>query len=590
MELKVWVEGIQRIVCGVTETTTCQDVVYALAHATAQSGRFTLVERWRNNERFLAPFENPVTILMKWGEYASDVQLILRRSNTEQINNKNQIISNTRNIHGNSPSNGAIQGGSMLEQCAINKGNDNNNINKNSTSDYKHQTESPKLLERNRDIRKSLTFSGLHGVNTTDVNNTDLQMENIAVVQPTMQNKNKDNHSRRVLQKKIDSPTRGSPSTSDGNNGRNNIQDKMRKVPPYREPPGLETSPIRTLPPYRDPPPPIVTSPNGQRDIINYGHIKDEQLKTKRNLIKELQDTTTKCEQTTLITTQPVKSSTPPTTATPAMTTATMGLPGQTNQSQNGMVTVAYTQRYADLIRLVNRQRDTINSQQVDLTKFDAEIIYWENKNRENLKQMGYISQEVNKIETDCRITEEQLNEFVNTEEESELVRQQEQTLLSEITLLRSKLANCETELLQCKNKIRLVMEELTFEQLNLNRETDERINIERKVINEFECLQNDVEQAKRLNDHTNQSADNLKQEVNNLETTIIEKKLQVERLVADMKEANLQSLTVACQDEQIKHLLEGAQKPGSTRKMIGSPRQLETAVPTSKNPHGVWV
>lgn len=26
MELKVWVEGIQRIVCGVTETTTCQVV------------------------------------------------------------------------------------------------------------------------------------------------------------------------------------------------------------------------------------------------------------------------------------------------------------------------------------------------------------------------------------------------------------------------------------------------------------------------------------------------------------------------------------------------------------------------------------
>lgn len=38
MELKVWVEGIQRIVCGVTETTTCQDVVYALAHATGQTG------------------------------------------------------------------------------------------------------------------------------------------------------------------------------------------------------------------------------------------------------------------------------------------------------------------------------------------------------------------------------------------------------------------------------------------------------------------------------------------------------------------------------------------------------------------------
>lgn len=33
-----------------------------------------------------------------------------------------------------------------------------------------------------------------------------------------------------------------------------------------------------------------------------------------------------------------------------------------------------------------------------------------------------------------------------------------------------------------------------------------------------------------------------------------------------------------------------GPHKPGSVRRMIGSPRQLENAVPTSKNPHGVWV
>ena len=38
------------------------------------------------------------------------------------------------------------------------------------------------------------------------------------------------------------------------------------------------------------------------------------------------------------------------------------------SQGQN-MVTVAYTQRYVELIRLVNKQRDTINSQQADLTK-----------------------------------------------------------------------------------------------------------------------------------------------------------------------------------------------------------------------------
>lgn len=39
-----------------------------------------------------------------------------------------------------------------------------------------------------------------------------------------------------------------------------------------------------------------------------------------------------------------------------------------------------------------------------------------------------------------------------------------------------------------------------------------------------------------------------------------------------------------------ILNILLGAQRPGSTRKMIGSPRQLENAAPTSKNPHGVWV
>lgn len=36
--------------------------MYALAHATGQTGRFTLVERWRTNERLLAPYENPLKV------------------------------------------------------------------------------------------------------------------------------------------------------------------------------------------------------------------------------------------------------------------------------------------------------------------------------------------------------------------------------------------------------------------------------------------------------------------------------------------------------------------------------------------------
>ncbi|XP_072233548.1 ras association domain-containing protein 8b [Leuresthes tenuis] len=80
MELKVWVDGVQRIVCGVTEFTTCQEVVIALAQAIGQTGRYTLIEKWRETERHLAPHENPVVSLNKWGQYASDVQLILQRT------------------------------------------------------------------------------------------------------------------------------------------------------------------------------------------------------------------------------------------------------------------------------------------------------------------------------------------------------------------------------------------------------------------------------------------------------------------------------------------------------------------------------
>lgn len=34
MELKVWVDGVHRVVCGITKQTTVQEVVIALAQAT----------------------------------------------------------------------------------------------------------------------------------------------------------------------------------------------------------------------------------------------------------------------------------------------------------------------------------------------------------------------------------------------------------------------------------------------------------------------------------------------------------------------------------------------------------------------------
>ena len=56
MELKVHIEKSLRIVCGLNEQTTVQDVIIALAHSLKQTGRFYLIEKLnhlknRNNEK-----------------------------------------------------------------------------------------------------------------------------------------------------------------------------------------------------------------------------------------------------------------------------------------------------------------------------------------------------------------------------------------------------------------------------------------------------------------------------------------------------------------------------------------------------------
>ncbi|XP_061465979.1 ras association domain-containing protein 7 [Rhineura floridana] len=80
MELKVWVDGVQRVVCGVSDQTTCQEVVIALARAIGQTGRYVLIQRLREKERQLLPHECPVESMAKCGQYANDVQFLLQRT------------------------------------------------------------------------------------------------------------------------------------------------------------------------------------------------------------------------------------------------------------------------------------------------------------------------------------------------------------------------------------------------------------------------------------------------------------------------------------------------------------------------------
>ncbi|KAK7117932.1 hypothetical protein R3I94_023222 [Phoxinus phoxinus] len=80
MELKVWVDGVVRVVCGLSEETSCQDVVIALAQAIGQTGRYVLIQRLRDTERQLLANERPLESLAKLGQHSSEVQFFLRRT------------------------------------------------------------------------------------------------------------------------------------------------------------------------------------------------------------------------------------------------------------------------------------------------------------------------------------------------------------------------------------------------------------------------------------------------------------------------------------------------------------------------------
>uniref|UniRef100_A0A3Q4GMA2 Ras association domain family member 7a n=1 Tax=Neolamprologus brichardi TaxID=32507 RepID=A0A3Q4GMA2_NEOBR len=80
MELKVWVDGVVRVVCGLSEETSCQDVVIALAQAIGQTGRYVLIQRLRDSERQLLATEKPLESLAKLGQHGNEVQFFLRRT------------------------------------------------------------------------------------------------------------------------------------------------------------------------------------------------------------------------------------------------------------------------------------------------------------------------------------------------------------------------------------------------------------------------------------------------------------------------------------------------------------------------------
>lgn len=109
MELKVWVDGVARVVCGLSLSTSCKDVVIALAqaigesvvcnrflawliansvvpiltlhkHSPGQTGRYLLIMKLHGTERHLVADDCPLQHLAQLGHLATDVRFVLQRT------------------------------------------------------------------------------------------------------------------------------------------------------------------------------------------------------------------------------------------------------------------------------------------------------------------------------------------------------------------------------------------------------------------------------------------------------------------------------------------------------------------------------
>lgn len=628
MELKVWVDGIQRVVCGVTESSTCQDVVYALAHATGQTGRFTLIEKWRNSERLLAPHEQPLKVLTKWGEYANDVHFVMRKSCDSKVQSTgNNNTQNNKRQH------------DFLRSFSPTSGN---NKQKNPVN--------------NKEIKKSLTFSCGHGSsgsvsseNSTPPiisENTQVKSENNT---SNRNLKNRDGRSKQEIPKGVVRGVPQKPRDTDSLNSANTKTDRPKHPPPYDEAvsrssgrfptshlslatsvsnhiqdeespsskrPHLANRTDRFSPVDRgsssSQPQIYNRQPNSHKSHIIMDqnreyNVRSPDLVLGRNDIVNLSPSRAKSPSRS-----PEKSVLSVQNSTPEdnmkskksvnkfendkLITSGNKLQTLSQKANTSPDDPAQDPQYQDLLRLVSLQREKLENQQSQLSQCDSEILYWESRLQEQEEKLNLLQEEVCHLE---RTQHEQEGELIQLDrrsftEEVELGRQEERTLRSELTLARSQLANCETELLQCRQRIRLLLEEIAEERrlksLREEQEKKEQEEQERSIQSQIENIQQELKE--KMSEADNQIlTDQVKDELQELEAKVSEKQKEVEKLTEEIREANLRSLSLIPAEEG-KFIAEGSfhNRPGSTRKIIGSPRQLENAVPTNKNPHGVWV
>lgn len=228
---------------------------------------------------------------------------------------------------------------------------------------------------------------------------------------------------------------------------------------------------------------------------------------------------------------------------------------------------------------LVQAQQTRLQSQQAEIKHCENELKYWDGvgpgRPTEASPQLEAVLGEVRRLEEAATRNEEEL--------EREAGPGGGPGIRGELDQLKHRLEMTDIELQKTNTTLRRLSDEMRSYSIERSKEREEELRLE------VDRIHSEIKLLQKTNEDSATISDKLSREVADVEHAILSRKGEVERLIADMKSANLESLTIS-PPEETKAFLDGPAKPGSTRKMLGSPRQLENAVPTSKNPHGVWV
>ncbi|XP_013410895.1 uncharacterized protein LOC106174059 isoform X2 [Lingula anatina] len=531
VELKVWVDGIQRVICGVTESTSCQDVVIALAQATGRTGRFTLIEKWRDNERLLSPSDNPLKILHKWGEYAHEVQFVLRQRQ-EGKQRTDKFLHNFTPP----PSHGSVGGGNSA--TSIKK-----SLTFSGAHNYSFQTKPSARVQPRHAIQENSSLESLEEEpSASDIPLSKHSTENISTSYaksggPPSSSSSYSSSPYSSLDKKhyqgaFQRVTNSSATNSTLGGGQSSGQPQTSALfrsrnQPY---PGVGRSPVASIAPqvgggswnhgHSHAPSPLTDIEKSPQEFAQY-----DQNQNAKGIVENHQD----LEELDL-------------DQSLAEEAAKLHIDQAFGLDEYRNIVPAKTQT-DDLIELINMQHEKLVKQEAQLKDLDEEIQYWEKQDRESSHQASLIEDEIKRLEYAKEQYELEMKDTdsVKLEEELQLLQQNDKTLQSEITLFKSKTSNSETDLLQSKNKIRLLLDDIDEEKLALNKRQQEEKEEELKILSEVSKLQKELKDLLTESEQERSKVEEVEKEVKEVEESLITKKKEITNLEQGIKTVNLE-------------------------------------------------